>query len=179
MTRSFFFRFSAVLLLAFGISAAMHAQLPQNNDTWKTRCNLLAASASSIQSGHPPAVLVAATRGVPSHSFFVLAVNRSEEDQHYVSCTLYYMAAISARMGNGGKPDLDAANDFLVLAGAEVKDARGQSITMAEYFKRLKIKAAGLTGKSLTLTPAETEAAITASTTMPLSLPGPVTTAHR
>jgi hypothetical protein len=177
MTR--IFKLSAVLLLAFGISVTLRAQLPQNNDTWKTRCDLLAASANAIENGHPPAVLVAATRGVSSHSFFVLAVNRSQEEQHYVSCALYYMAAIAAREGNGGKTDLDAANDYLVLAGAEVKSAHGQSLTMAEYFKQLKIKASGLTGQSLTSTPAQTEAAIVASSTMPLSLTPPVTTAHR
>ena len=161
-----------VCLLVFGFSTALHAQLPRNNEAWKTRCNLLAASATALQNGNPPAVLVASTRGVSSHPFYVLAVKRAQADQHYVACTLYYMAAISARAGNGGKPDLAAASDYAVLAGAEAKDARGESLTMSERFKRLQIKTSGLTGKSLTSTPAETSAVIDASTTMPLTLTG-------
>ena len=43
---------------------------------------------------------------------------------------------------------------------------------MSERFKRLQIKTSGLTGKSLTSTPAETSAVIDASTTMPLTLTG-------
>ena len=175
-----FLRLSAVLLLlVFGISAAAHAQLPQNNDAWKTRCNLLAASASAIQNGNTPSILSAATRGVASRPYYVLAVNRAENDQHYVACTLFYMASISARQGNGGKADPDAAADYAILAGAELKDATGQSLTMSERMKRLKLKASGLTGGSLTSTPAETSAVIAASTTMPLTLTPAVTTAHR
>jgi len=166
-------------LLALGVSAAAHAQLPQNNEAWKTRCNLLASSANAIQNGNPPSVLVAATRGVVSHPFYVLAVDRSQADQHYVACTLFYMAAISARMGNGGQSDPSAANDDAILAGAELKDARGESLTLSEHFKRLQIKASGLSGKALTSTPAETSAVINASTTMPLTLTPPVMTSRR
>ena len=165
--------------LALGASTALHAQLPQNNEAWKTRCNLLAASAGAIENGHPPAILVAATRGVASYPYYVLAVDRSQADQHYVACTLFYMAAISARAGNGGKTDLSAADDYAILAGAEVKDARGESLTMTERFKRLGIKASAITGKSLTSTPAETMAVIDASTTMPLTLTPPVLTSKR
>jgi hypothetical protein len=172
-------RLSTLLLLVFGLSTAMHAQLPQNNDTWKTRCNLLAASASAIQNGNAPSVLSAATRGVASRPYYVLAVNRAENDQHFVACTLYYMAAIAARQGNGGKSDPDAAADYAILAGAEWKDATGQSLTMSERMKRLKLKASGITGGSLTSTPTETSAVIAAATTMPLTLTPPVTTAHR
>jgi hypothetical protein len=50
---------------------------------------------------------------------------------------------------------------------------------MSERMKRLKLKASGLTGGSLTSTPAETSAVIAASTTMPLTLTPNVTTAHR
>ena len=180
MTRSAIVRsIACVFALLLGASTALHAQLPQNNDVWKTRCNLLASSASAIQNGNPPSVLVAATRGVASHPYYVLAVDRSQADQHYVACTMFYMAAISAKLGNGGKPDPSAADDYLVLAGAEVKDARGESLTMSERFKRLQIKASAITGKSLTSTPAETTAVIDASTTMPLSLTPPVLTSKR
>jgi len=180
MTRSALVRrIACVFSLALGVSAALHAQLPQNNEVWKTRCNLLASSASAIQNGHPPVVLATATRGVSSHPYYVLAVDRSQADQHYVACTMFYMAAISAKMGNGGKADPSAADDYLVLAGAELKDARGESLTMSERFKRFQIKASALSGKSLTSTPAETSAVIDASTTMPLSLTPPVFTSKR
>jgi hypothetical protein len=169
-TPSALIRRFAALLLVFGVSTALHAQLPQNNEAWKSRCNLLASSASAIQSGKPPAVLVAATHGVNSHPFYVLAVDRAQADQHYVACTLYYMAAISAYAGNGGKADPSAASDYVLLASAEAKEARGESLTMSERFKRLQVKASGLTGKPLTSTPAETSAVIEASTTMPLTL---------
>ena len=180
MTRSALVRsIACVFALLLGASTALHAQLPQNNEVWKTRCNLLAASANAIQNGNPPSVLVAATRGVSSHPYYVLAVDRSQADQHYVACTLFYMAAISARAGNGGKADPSAADDYAILAGAEVKDARGESLTMSERFKRLEIKASALSGKSLTSTPTETTAVIDASTTMPLSLTPPVLTSRR
>src|ERR1700679_35345 len=99
----------AILAAAFSVASTLHAQLPQNNEAWKTRCTLLASSASAIENGNPPAVLVASTRGLASHPFYVLAVDRAQADQHYVACTLYYMAAISAKLGNGGKADPDAA----------------------------------------------------------------------
>jgi len=41
---STFIRFFAVLLFVLGMSTALRAQLPENNDAWKMRCNLLAAS---------------------------------------------------------------------------------------------------------------------------------------
>ena len=176
---STFIRFFAVLLFVLGMSTALRAQLPENNDAWKMRCNLLAASATAIQNGNPPAVLLAATRGVNSHPYYVLAVDRAQAGQHYVACTLFYMAAMSARAGNGGKPDLAAASDYAVLAGAEAKDARGESLAFSERLKRLQIKASGLTGKPLTSTPAETSAVIDASTTMPLTLTPAVMTAKR
>ena len=169
----------SVCLLLFGFSTALRAQLPQNNEAWKSRCNLLAASATAIQNGNPPAALLAATRGVNSHPFYVLAVDRAQADQHYVACTLFYMAAMSARAGNGGKPYLTAASDYAILAGAEAKDARGESLTFSERYKRLQMKASGLTGKPLTSTPAETSAVIDASTTMPLTLTPAVMTAKR
>jgi hypothetical protein len=168
MTRSSILRlFTAIVLLA-GFASAAQAQLPVNNNVWKTRCSLLASQATAIDSGNISPALIAATRGVSSHSFIVLAANRSDADQHYVSCAMYYMAAIAARNGNGGAKDVSSANDYTVLAGAEIKDATQQSLSITEHMKRLKFKATNLSG--LSSTPNETSAAIDASSTLPLSL---------
>jgi len=163
----------AVLLLVLGISATAHAQLPVNNDAWKTRCNLLASQASAIQNGNAPALLVTATRNVASKPFLVLAVNRADAEQHFVSCAMYYMASISAFRSH----DASDGADYAVLADAEFRDATGQSVTFSEHMKRMKFKASNLTS-SLTSSPAETQAAIDAAGTMPLSLTLPVTRAE-
>ena len=65
-------RLSALAILIASASA-IHAQLPMNNDAWKTRCDLLTASAGAIANGNPPAALLGITRGVSAHSFYVLA----------------------------------------------------------------------------------------------------------
>ena len=181
MTNSFArLRVAVALTILFGMVAALHAQqLPVNNDTWKTRCSVLASAAPAIVNGSTPSALVSATRGVAGRPFYVLAVNRAEAEQHYVACTMYYLAAISARTGNGGKVDADAANDYTVLAGSELKLAKGQSLSFSETFKRLQIKVSGLTGTTMTLTPNETSAAIEAATTMPLSVSPAGTHAER
>jgi hypothetical protein len=177
MTRPSVLRLFAALLVVAGFASVAHAQLPVNSDVWKTRCNLLASQSAAIDAGHPPSMLVSATRGVSSHPFLVLAVNRSDAEQHYVSCAMYYMAAMAARNGNGGAKDPSAASDYSVLASAELKDATKQSLTLSERYKRLKFKASNLGG--LSSSPAETSAAIDASSTMPLSLIPIVTTAQR
>jgi hypothetical protein len=177
MTRPSILRFLAALLFATGLTAAAHAQLPSNNEVWKSRCNLLASQSSAIDAGNLSPALITSTRGVSSHSFLVLAVNRSDADQHYVSCVMYYMAAVAARNGNAGAKDATAASDYAVLAGAERKDATQQSLTMSERMKRIKFKATNLSG--LSSSPTETTAALTASTTMPLSLTANYNTAQR
>jgi len=159
------------LLLSLLLSAAaLHAQLPVNNDAWKTRCNLLAASAKAIEDGTAPPLLVAATHGVAGKPFYVLALNRSQANQHYVACTLYYLAAISERAGNGGKSDPSTASDDATLASAEAKEARGDSPSFYESWKRFTMKFTGLSGTTLTVTAAESSAVLNAATTMPLSL---------
>ena len=168
-------RLSALAVLFAGASAIHAQQLPMNNDAWKTRCDLLTASAGAIANGNPPAALLGITRGVSAHSFYVLAVNRSQADQHYVGCTLYYLGAIAARSAN----DTSTASDYLLLASADAKDAHGQSLTMSERFKRITMKASSLTDKSLTLTPDQTASVINASTTMPLTLTPPVLQSRR
>jgi len=168
MTLSSVVRNLAATALLVAASTAMHAQLPVNNDTWKTRCNVLATNAAAIDNGAAPAALVSATRGIKANDFYVLAVNRAEADQHFVACTMYYLAAISARTGNGGKPDSATAANYSVLAGAELKQAKGESLSMGEYMKRVQMKVGALTGSTMTLTPNQTSAAIDAATTMPL-----------
>jgi len=172
-------RITAALATLLGMAATLHAQLPVNNDTWKTRCGVLASSAQAIDNGSTPAALVSATRGISGRPFYVLGVNRAEAEQHYVACTMYYLAAISARTGNGGKADPDAASNYTILAGSELKLARGQSLTLSETFKRIQMKVSGITGTTLTLTPNETSAAIDAATTMPLSVTPAGTHAER
>jgi hypothetical protein len=168
MTLSSVVRRISALALVLGASAALHAQLPVNNDMWKTRCNVLATSAPTIDAGSTPAPLVSATRGIKANDFFVVAVNRADADQHYVACAMYYLAAISARTGNGGKADASAASTYATLASAELKQAKGESLSMGEYMKRVQMKFNALTGTPLTLTPAQTSAVIDAAGTMPL-----------
>jgi hypothetical protein len=172
-------RSTATLAIVLGATVATYAQMPVNNDTWKTRCNVLATSAPAIVNGSTPAALVSATRGVAGRPFFVLGVDRSQADQHYVACTMYYLAAISARTGNGGKADPDAADKYGILAAAELKLAHGESLSFTEQFKRLQVKFSGLTGETLTLTPNETSSAIDAATTMPLTIAPAGTKAER
>jgi len=166
-------RLIAAFVILLGVTAAAHAQLPVNNDMWKMRCNLLASQASAIQNGNAPALLISATRNVAAKPFVVIAVNRAENEQHFVACTMYYMAAIAAFRAH----DTSNGADYAVLAGAEFKDATKQSLTFSEKMKRVKFKAANLTS-SLTSSPAETQSALDAAGTMPLSLtPPPVSRA--
>jgi hypothetical protein len=151
----------------------MHGQIPKDNEVWKMRCNLLASQDQAIQNGTVPAPLVAATRGVPGAKFNTFGFDRSGMNQHYVACTMFYLAAIADRAGNGGKVDASASHDALVLAELDVKDAHGQDLTFSEKFKRTSGKATELTTPSLTS--AELMAVIDAASTMPLSLNPPPT----
>ena len=160
------------LLFAFFVCTpiAVHAQLPVNNDVWKTRCNVLANAAK--QGSATPAVFVSATRGIPGQKFYALAVDRGQAGEHYVACALYFLSAISEQHGNGGKADPKAANSDAILAGAELKLARHQHLSMTEHLKRVEMKVETLS-TPLGLTSDETAAVITASTTMPLSATPP------
>ncbi len=163
---------SVLVLLALGIAASpsMHAQLPVNDVAWKDRCELLAASANSIQSATPPAALVSLTHGVPAHGFFVLAVDRAQAGQHFVACTMYFLAALADRAGNGGMRDPLMAANYATIGGSEDKLAHGHHLNMHEHVIRVKMKVEEMTGKPLSLTPPETSAVLDASTTMPVSL---------
>jgi len=159
------------LVIVVSAASAASAQLPANSDVWKDRCNLLASSSNAIQSGTTPAELVAATRGVTSRGFLVLAINRAQAGQHYVACTMYYLAAISERAGNGGvKPNLIAAGNDAIVAGSELKLARGQHLRMKEHTTRIAMRMHEMTGQPLTLTPPETSAVLDAATTTPVVL---------
>jgi len=161
--------FAAILL--FAIVASLHAQLPNDNEAWKSRCNLLTSQSAIIQSGNLPAPLISATHGVPADDFFVLAVNRAQAGQHSTACTMYFLAAIAERVGNGARPDPLTAANYAIIGGSEWKLARHQHLRMKEHVTRVKLKVEEITGKeSLTLTPDQTMAALTAAGTMPLSL---------
>ena len=161
-----------VLALLLSASAAMRAQLPVNDLAWKDRCELLAASANAIQSATPPAALASLMHGVPARGFFVLAVDRAQAGQHFVACTMYYLAALADRAGNGGMRDPNPlmAVNYATIGGSEDKLAHGHHLNMHEHVTRVKMKVEEMTGKPLSLTPPETTAVLDASTTMPVSL---------
>jgi len=162
----------ASLAILFGAAAAISAQLPIDTQVWKDRCNLLAASSSAIQTGATPAPLLAATRGVPARGFFILAVNRAQAGDHYVACTMYYLAAISERQGNGGfKSDPLAVTNDAIVGGSELKLAHHQHLRMKEHEVRIKLKVEEITGKPLVLTPPETSAVLDAAGTTPITVP--------
>jgi len=161
----------ASLVIVLGATAAISAQLPEDSQVWKDRCNLLAASSAAIQNGSTPASLLAATRGVTTRGFFVLAVNRAQAGDHYVACTMYYLAAIAERSGNGGaKPDPLAVTNDAIVGGSELKLAHHQHLRMKEHEVRIKLKVEEMTGQPLTLTPPETTAVLEAATTTPITL---------
>jgi len=164
------------LTILLGVATAASAQLPVNSEVWKERCNLLASSSAAIQNGKMPAELAAATRGVTARGFIVLAVNRAQAGQHYVACTMYYLAAISERAGKGA--DLTAAGDDAIVAGSELKLAQGQHLRMKEHTTRIAMKMHEMTGKPLILTPPETSAVLEAATTAPVTLTAAVPPAN-
>jgi hypothetical protein len=157
---------AAVLLTA----AAAHAQLPTDSQPWKDRCNLMSSEAAAIRTGRVPTMFTSATRGVPSHSFLVLAVNRAQNGQHYLACTLYYMAAVADRAGNGSAPNAEQAFDEAIIGGSELKLAHHRHLNMTEHEKRIKFKVEEMTGAPLSLTPDQTQAAVDAASTMPLTM---------
>jgi len=164
------FRRAFAAILLFAAVATLHAQLPNDNEAWKSRCNLLTAQSTAIQNGATPALLIAATRGVPANDFFVLAVNRAQAGQHFTACTMYFLAAVAARSGNGAKPDPISATNDAIVGGSEQKLANRHHLRMKEHLKRVELKVEEITGKPLTLTPDQTSAALQAAGTMPLSL---------
>jgi hypothetical protein len=138
---------------------------------WKDRCNLLANYSTQIQNGQISPALASMTRGVPARGYLVLAVDRAQAKQHYVACTMYYLAAIAERQGNGGvQADPLTSTKYAVIGGSELKLARGRHLNMHEHMVRVKMKMDEATGQPLTLTPPQTTAVLDASTTMPITL---------
>jgi hypothetical protein len=158
------------LVVLVGGAAFCHAQLPTNSGVWKDRCNLLASNSGAIQNGQIPPALAAMTHGVAARGYFVLAVDRAQAKQHYVACTMYYLAAIAERQGNGAKPDLLASTNDAVVGGSELKLARGHHLNMHEHVTRVRMKVEEMRGQPLALSPPQTTAVLDASTTMPISL---------
>ncbi len=163
-----FLRSLATLAVAAGTVVAAHAQLPVDNPVWKTRCNLLAASAADINKGATPASLVAATRGVGGAKFLSLAAEASNDGNHTVACTLFYLSAIADRAGNGGKTDASAADTASTLAASEVKLLHGGSLSMSDHMTWTGLKFTLMRASAVTSN--EAIAALDAAQTMPLSL---------
>ena len=171
MNTTFFRCLATLAVAASGVSAAAHAQLPTDNPVWKSRCNLLAASAADISKGSTPAALVAATRGVSGQKFLLLAAESANSGNHNVACTLFYLSAIADRAGNGSKADASASDTAITLAGSERKEMAAQSISFSDRMawtglKFTLLRANGLSG-------AETASVLDAATTMPLTLNAP------
>jgi hypothetical protein len=161
----------ACILLSFAVVTAA-AQLPVDNGVWRDRCNLLASQSHATLSGATPALLITATRGIPADKFYAMAVNRAQAGDHYVACTMYSLAAISARAGNGGTHDYTTANNDVILAAAELRLAHHQHLLMAQHLKRVEMKIDAL-GTTLSLNANESGQVIAAASTTPITLAPP------
>jgi hypothetical protein len=161
----------ACIVLAFATVTAA-AQLPVDNGVWRDRCNLLSSQANATLSGATPAPLVNATRGISAGKFHAMAVNRAQAGDHYVACTMYSLAAISARAGNGGVHDYKTANNNVVLAAAELRLAHHQHLLMVQHLKRVEMKIDAL-GTTLSLNASESSDVIAAASTTPITLAPP------
>jgi len=151
---------SAAILLATA-SAALHAQMPTDNDAWKGGCNTL----RSVDLSHLSPASIAMTRGVPASKFVTFGFDRDAAGQHQVACTLFYLGAIAAQAGNGAKADTTAsAHDVAVLAQLQVKAMSHQEPSFAESMTRMKMKAYEI--KQPALTVAEEERVLNAATTI-------------
>jgi len=165
------FRVPTVVIASFLLSTAatLNAQLPVDSSVWRARCALLSSHAADIQAGKIPPALVAATRGLPGPDFYTMAVNRSQDDDHYVACTFYYAAAISERAGNSGKHDYNAAYNDTVLAAAELRLANHRHLTMTQHVKRFEMKVNAST-QSLSLDAEQSQKIRDAGGTFPITL---------
>jgi hypothetical protein len=152
--------------------AASMAQLPTDNDGWKARCNTLGAADGAIQGGTISPSLVSATRGVDGAKFMTFGWDRAAAGEHNVACTMFYMAAIAGRVGNGGKQNFEEAHNAQMMGLAEYKLAHRQKLTMREHFKRSETKSSQLAAKPLTA--GDSDAVLRAATTMPVSSVHPV-----
>jgi hypothetical protein len=150
------------LLCAVG---AAQAQMPQDNPVWQGRCLRLSAHARAIESGAPSPDLVAATRGIPGERFTVIAFDRSQAQQHWVACTMFYLGAIAEAHGNSGKVRLLGAENRVLLGDAERRMAMGQKVPMTESLRRAGVEAHDIVLP--TPTPAEVGSAIEAADVLP------------
>jgi hypothetical protein len=161
---------SQTLLLGVvtGLCAHATAQMPSDDDTWKARCNALSANATAIDKGSASQALLQTTRGIAGDKFEAVAHERAGAGQHYIACTLYFTGAMAQHMGNGGKIDAGRAHTDVVLAGAELKRATGQSLSFAEKMDSAGSKMPSVK-KTPPLTPADVSAVLGA-----FNGPGPV-----
>ena len=142
MTTSFF-RSAALLALAAGLTAATaQAQMPTDNPVWKTRCNLLAASAADISKGATPATLVAATRGIsgqPSSSSLAAESSDCRQPQRRL-----HSSSISPPLptvpATAASPILPPPTPPRQLAASERKLIAGQSISISDHMAWTGIK---------------------------------------
>jgi hypothetical protein len=163
--------FALCLLAAPFIAFAAQAQLPTDSTTYANRCAQFAGNSGQIEAGNIAPKFISVTRGVPSHSFFVLAVDRAQHGQHDVACVMYYMAAIADSRGNGASSNALQSREEAIIGRSESKLAHHHHLDALEHEKRVKYKVEEMTGsKALSLPPDQTQAAIDAASTMPLSM---------
>ena len=150
---------SAAAVLLTASAAAAHAQMPRDNDAWKSRCAVLASQTADLN--HLSPAVAELTRGVPGSKFQTFGFDRQAAGEHNVACTLFYLAAIA----NQASKDASAAKDAQLLANLEVKAMKGQQPSFTENLSRTKIKAYEITRPALTLT--DEEKVLLAATTIP------------
>ena len=151
------------------------AQMPSDDDTWKARCLALSANADAIDKGSAPQEMLQTTHGLPAEKFAAVARERAGANQHYIACTLYYTASMADHMGNAGKIDASRAHTEAVLAGAELKRATGQSLSLKEKVDRTSGKLPSMK-KGEPLTPTDVATVFGAFSDSPAPAP-PVTAA--
>jgi hypothetical protein len=157
------------LVVLAASTTALHAQYPTDNAAWKARCTLLAASDDAIENGTVPAAFIPRIKSIPALHFTTFAFDRSRTNEHYVACTLFYMAAIGERIGSGGVPaSQSTARDRAILAQAEIHLAHKESVTMVQHLKRATAEAGQVIAPALTAP--QLEAVIAAADTLPLSI---------
>ncbi len=156
------------LWLALGVismGAVAHAQLPEDNLVWKGRCNRLAALDAQLQQGKVTPALVALTHGVAGVDFTTVAFNRSSAGDHYVACTMFYLASIAETAGNGGSPRPHPARNRAILGQEEYRKAHHRKTTVTEELKRAEVEAGQISAP--TPTTGQVGKVIEAADTMP------------
>ncbi len=168
MTRKWLSYALAFAALSFSAAAA-HAQMPEDNAAWTARCAMLNSLATQIDGGHVPASLAAGTHGVPSIEFATFGFDRSRASEHNVACTMFFMAAIAERNGNGAAANPKTAHNLLVVAQSEVALAHKVKVTTLQHMKRGEEEAKQVKAKSLTAD--QSSAVLAAADTLPLQAP--------